>query len=111
MLEPEPDQKFGSLIPAWHHVDCFLDNVDDLDAVGVAADELSGFTKLKKDDKDELLSKLKPKAASKKKRWVLSANFFYSHNLQVISTSKTLTLKSVHVHLVPGSKMYTIIHW
>lgn len=68
MLEPEPDQKFGSLIPAWHHVDCFLDNVDDLDAVGVAADELSGFTKLKKDDKDELLSKLKPKAASKKKR-------------------------------------------
>ncbi len=68
MLQPEPDQKkFGGLIPAWHHVDCFLDNMDDLDAVGVTADELSGFTKLKKEDKDELLSKLKPKDAPKKK--------------------------------------------
>ncbi|XP_064402675.1 poly [ADP-ribose] polymerase 1-like isoform X3 [Halichondria panicea] len=68
MIQPDADQKkFGGLIPAWHHVDCFSDNLDDLDAVGVAADELSGFTKLKKEDKDELLLKLKPNSATKGK--------------------------------------------
>ena len=53
MLEAEPDKvKFGGLIPTWHHVDCFLDNLDSLDAVGVAPEELSGFTKLKKEGKE-----------------------------------------------------------
>ncbi len=67
MIQPDADQhKFGGLIPAWHHVDCFSDNLDDLDAVGVAADELSGFTKLKKEDKDELLVKLKSKTTATK---------------------------------------------
>lgn len=68
MMEPEPDQtKYHGLIPAWHHIDCFIDHLEDLDAVGVAADELSGFTKLKKEDKEELLKKLAPKAANKGK--------------------------------------------
>ncbi len=58
MLEPEPDKvKFGSLIPSWHHVDCFLDNLSSLDAVGVAPEELSGFTKLKKGGKEEVKEK------------------------------------------------------
>ena len=68
MIQPDPgEKKFAGLIPAWHHVDCFLDNLNELDAVGVAADELSGFTKLKKDDKDELLKKLAPKTKAKSK--------------------------------------------
>lgn len=67
MVEPEPDKKrFASLIPAWHHVDCFLDNMEELDAVGVAADELSGFTKLNKEDKGDLLEKFKSKGGGAK---------------------------------------------
>lgn len=39
-------------------MDCFLERQEELDAVGVAAEELAGFSKLKKDDKDELSMKL-----------------------------------------------------
>ena len=68
MLQPEPDQvKFGGLIPSWHHVDCFLENLASLGAEGVSPDELSGFTKLKKDGKDEIRKKFIAKVGRAKK--------------------------------------------
>ena len=67
-MEPEPEKHFAGLIPAWHHVDCFLDNLDELDAVGVVADELSGFTKLKKEDKDDLKTRFKSKGGGTKEK-------------------------------------------
>ena len=55
MMEPELDQKkFSHCIPAWHHVECFLDNLSSLEAEGVGPESLSGFTKLKTEDKDGL---------------------------------------------------------
>ena len=58
MLEPEADKgKFMGLIPSWHHVDCFLDALESLDAMGVGPEELSGFTKLKPEVKEELKEK------------------------------------------------------
>ena len=62
MKQPEAgEKKFTGLIPSWHHVDCFLDALEELDAEGVSAEELSGFTKLKKEDKDELKEKFAAK--------------------------------------------------
>ena len=69
MVAAEPDKvKFGGLIPSWHHVDCFLDNLSSLDAMGVAPEELSGFAKLKKDGKEEVKSKFVAKVGQVKKR-------------------------------------------
>lgn len=68
MLEPEPDKvKFAGLIPSWHHVDCFLENLASLEAEGVSPDELSGFAKLKKEGKDELKQKFISKVGQIKK--------------------------------------------
>ncbi len=68
MVQPEADKaKFGGLIPSWHHVDCFLENLESLDASGVTAEELSGFTKLKKETKDELKTKFIPQVKQAKK--------------------------------------------
>lgn len=62
MRQPEAgEKKFTGLIPSWHHVDCFLDSLEELDAEGVSAEEVSGFTKLKKEDKDELKEKFAAK--------------------------------------------------
>lgn len=72
MLEPEPDKvKFGGLVPSWHHVDCFLENLNSLDASGVAPEELSGFVKLTKEEKDELKQKFIAKVGQVKKGWVI----------------------------------------
>ena len=69
MLEPEPDKaKFAGLIPSWHHVDCFIDNLSSLDAVGVTPEELSGFTKLKKEGKEEVKEKFIAKVGQLKKK-------------------------------------------
>jgi hypothetical protein len=68
MVEAEADKsKFGGLIPSWHHVDCFLDNLSSLDADGVTVDELSGYVKLKKEGKDELKEKFVSKVGPVKK--------------------------------------------
>ena len=68
MIQPDAEQKkFASLIPAWHHVDCFLENLAELDAEGVTPDELSGFAKLKSDGKKELKEKFE-EVAGKAKR-------------------------------------------
>ena len=62
MIQPEAgEKKFTGLIPSWHHVNCFLEDLAELDAEGVTAEELSGFTKLKKEDKDELKEKFSAK--------------------------------------------------
>lgn len=48
---------YAGPIPEWHHVECFLENRESLDAASVKAEELTGFSKLKKADKDELKQK------------------------------------------------------
>ena len=62
--------KFSGLIPSWYHVDCFLDNLNSLDAEGVTPDELSGFVKLDAEGKDELKGKFTSKLGPAKKGWV-----------------------------------------
>ena len=59
MEQPDPtEQTYAGLIPRWHHVMCFLERLSELEAEGVTAEELSGFTKLKKDDQKDLKKKL-----------------------------------------------------
>lgn len=58
MEQPDASERsYAGLIPRWHHVTCFLEQATALGAEGVAADELSGFSKLKKEDQKELKSK------------------------------------------------------
>lgn len=59
----EPDAESsapaGVAIPWWHHIDCFLENRESLEVdYSVTAESFSGFTNLKKEDKDLLKSKL-----------------------------------------------------
>ena len=59
MEEPDlTERAFAKLIPRWHHVACFMERLAELEAEGVSAQELSGFSKLKKEDQKELKSKL-----------------------------------------------------
>lgn len=60
-MEPdgESNAPAGIPIPWWHHVDCFIENRASLEVEPtVTAESFSGFTKLKKEDKDLLKSKL-----------------------------------------------------
>ena len=58
MEQPDPTERaYGGLLPRWHHVDCFLERAAELEADGVAAEELSGFTKLGKEEQKELRGK------------------------------------------------------
>ena len=71
MVQPDVEQmKFASLVPSWHHVDCFLDNLAELEAVGVVPEELSGFTKLKADGKREVMEKFEAVESGLKRRQV-----------------------------------------
>ena len=55
MEAPDPTERaYAGLIPCWHHVTCFLERASELEAEGVAAEELSGFSKLKKEDQKQL---------------------------------------------------------
>ncbi len=68
MIQPDVDQiKVAGLIPSWHHVDCFLENLEELDAESVAPDELSGFAKLKADGKQEVKDKFEAKVGAVKR--------------------------------------------
>lgn len=61
VMEPDADSNApaGVPIPWWHHVDCFIENSTSLGVEStVTAESFSGFTKLKKEDKDLLKSKL-----------------------------------------------------
>ena len=63
---PDPTERaYGGLIPRWHHVACFLERAAELEAEGLSAEELSGFTKLKKEDQKDLKAKF-PGADKKK---------------------------------------------
>ena len=60
-MEPDAESNApaGVPIPWWHHVDCFIENRASLEVEStVMAESFSGFTKLKKEDKDLLKSKL-----------------------------------------------------
>ena len=68
MEEADPEERGGyiGLIPAWHHLGCFLERLEELEAEGVTAEELSGFTKLKKVDKEIVAKKFSLKSGSAK---------------------------------------------
>lgn len=57
MEASSPSKKFAGHIPHWHHVTCFLERLEELGAEDVGAEELSGFSKLKKGDQKELKAK------------------------------------------------------
>lgn len=60
-MEPDAESNApaGVPIPWWHHVDCFIENRASLGVEStVTAESFSGFTKLKKEDKELLKSKL-----------------------------------------------------
>lgn len=66
MEQPDPtEHAYAGLIPRWHHVTCFLEQAAELDAEGVDAEELGGFSKLKKEDQKELKGRFR--GAGKKK--------------------------------------------
>ena len=66
MEPPDPTERsFTGLISRWHHVSCFLERVVELGAEGVGAEELSGYSKLSREDQRELKAQLG--ATSKKK--------------------------------------------
>lgn len=57
--DAESNAPAGVPIPWWHHVDCFVKSRESLSVdAAVTAESFSGFTKLKKEDKDLLKSKL-----------------------------------------------------
>ena len=61
MEAPDASERgYGAgLIPRWHHLTCFLERATELEAECLVAEELSGFTKLKKEDQKELKSKFR----------------------------------------------------
>ena len=67
MMAPDPvgGSKYTGFIPAWYHMQCFLGQVEELDAAGVSAQELSGFSKLKESDKSELAKKFGTKTTAR----------------------------------------------
>ncbi|KAL4239025.1 Poly [ADP-ribose] polymerase 1 [Mactra antiquata] len=53
----------------WHHVDCFVDKRDELGfGTDMNPDQITGFSKLKQDDRDMLIEKLGKGESSGKKR-------------------------------------------
>ena len=56
MEQADPSERVGyaGLLPKWHHVSCFLECREEVGAEGVGADELSGFSRLKKEDQQLL---------------------------------------------------------
>jgi len=65
--DPSEHKGFAGLLPSWYHVDCFLEQLSELGAEGIAAEELTGFSKLKQVDKTELSKKFTAKAGGTKK--------------------------------------------
>lgn len=65
--DPSEHKGFAGLLPSWYHVDCFLEQLSELGAEGIAAEELTGFSKLKQVDKTELSKKFMAKAGGTKK--------------------------------------------
>ena len=61
-MEPSPDSSAPSWVgptPWWHHIDCFIDNRDELGVeASVTAESFAGFTKLKAVDQEILKKKL-----------------------------------------------------
>ena len=61
VMEPDAESNApaGFPIPWWHHVDCFVESRVSLEVEStVTAEVFSGFTKLKKEDKELLKGKL-----------------------------------------------------
>ena len=75
MVEPDPEE-YGraaaavGLIPRWHHVDCFIQAMPHLGVSKITANNLTGFAKLKKPDREMLTQKLGGTVTAKKTRCV-----------------------------------------
>eukprot|EP00731_Ephydatia_muelleri_P028216 Em0019g1089a len=48
VADPQEKKGYAGPIPEWHHVACFLENRDALNATDVKAEELSGFNKVRR---------------------------------------------------------------
>ena len=60
MEQPSPGKgSYMGQIPRWHHVACFVERASELEAEGVAPEELSGFSKIKKEDQKQLKSQFR----------------------------------------------------
>jgi len=67
--DAESNAPAGIPIPWWHHVDCFMENRESLGVESsLTAESFTGFSKLKKEDKDQLKSKLGSEGGKKGKR-------------------------------------------
>ena len=61
IMEPDAESNApaGVPIPWWHHVECFIENRESLGVESsITAESFTGFSNLKKEDKDLLKSKL-----------------------------------------------------
>lgn len=54
----------GGEIPSWHHTDCFLQCAEELGAAGVGVEELTGYSKLKREDQEAIAEKFAEKRGS-----------------------------------------------
>ena len=76
MVEPDPEE-YGraaaavGLIPRWHHVDCFIQAMPHLGVSKITANNLTGFAKLKKPEREMLTQKLGGTVTAKKTRFVI----------------------------------------
>jgi len=73
MVEPDAAE-YGhvaaaiGLMPRWHHVDCFIQAMSHLSVPGITANHLTGFSKLKKPDREILVQKLGGSVTKKARR-------------------------------------------
>ena len=76
MVEPDPEE-YGraaaavGLIPRWHHVDCFIQAMPHLGVSKIFANNLTGFARLKKPEREMLTQKLGGTVTAKKTRFVI----------------------------------------
>lgn len=60
MVVPDVDASYytSEPHPEWYHLDCFKENLTELDAVDVVADHIPGFKSLKRPDQKLLIEAL-----------------------------------------------------
>ena len=60
-------------LPRWYHVECFMDNREILAATNLLANNIDGYSSLKKADKDSLEKQLGKVKASKRSKGEVGA--------------------------------------
>ena len=101
MVEPDVEE-YGhvaaavGLIPRWHHVDCFVQAMSHLGVSNITANNLTGFGRLKKPDREMLAQKLGGSITTKKTRFnfvvTRTANsYIYSSGKRSAACEETAT--------------------